>query len=39
MHPSVVLFKESNKAVALPICDHYAGSKIMRKQQHEYRFN
>gem|GEM_PF-3587141 len=27
MHPSVVLFKESNIAVALPIGDHYAGSK------------
>lgn len=32
MHPSDVLFQDQRPPVALPVCDHYAGSeKLMRK--------
>lgn len=39
MHPSQVLFQGTHQPVAIPVCDHYAGSeKLMRKSlalQHE----
>lgn len=39
MHPSDILFQDENKPLAIPVCDHYAGSeKLMRKSmtlQHE----